>query len=109
MYQVELSYRDIFSNILLGYNETKSITSTIGLTASSTKCEPPCYQQDANLVKMQMPEWYEQFSTSIMTDPESTAEWREVLSNCFTNNPNAGTFIDITKCVHQNGYEKVLK
>ena len=109
VYQVELPYRDIFSNILMGYNETNSITSTIGLTSSNTLCELPCYQQDTNLVKMVWPDWYEQFSTSITTESESRAEWKEVLSNCFKNLSQAGNLINITKCVHQLGYEKVTE
>ena len=109
-YQVELPYRYIFSYILMGFNETNSITSTIGLTSSNTICENPGNQQGNNLVKMLRPDWYEQFSTSITTDSESRAEWREVLFNCFKDLSNAGNVAkDITKCVYNNGYEKVTE
>ena len=59
---------------------------------------------------MLRPDWYEQFSTSITTDSESRAEWREVLFNCFKDLSNAGNVAkDITKCVYHHGYEKVTE
>ena len=100
---IELPYRDIFSNVFMGYNETDNITSTIGLTTSYEQCgEHSCLPV---AVEMPWPDWYEQYSNTIMNDAESRAAWKEVLSNCF----GGYRVLDTKNCINQHGNEKVLK
>ena len=100
-YPIELPYRDIFSNVFMGYKELDNITSTIGLTTSNIQCgENSCHTV---AVEMPWPDWYEQYSNTIMNDTESRAVWKEVLSNCFSGPP-------IPKnCFNHHADEKVLK
>ena len=87
----------------MGYNETDNITSTIGLTTSYEQCgEHSCHTV---AVKMPWPDWYEQYSNTIMNDAESRAAWKKVLSNCF----GGYRVLDTENCINQHGNEKVLK
>ena len=104
---IELQHRDILSNVLMGFNETDNITSTIGLTTNTNKwptsCEPPCHPSQGQAVEMPWPDWYEQYSNSILNDSDSRAAWKRVIT-CFDHNE-----IDQPSCIRQHGNEKVVK
>ena len=97
MYRIELQHRDVFSNVLMGYNETDDIASTIGLKTTNK----PGWKRQA--VEMPFPDWYQQYSNSILNDSESRAAWREVISCIYQ------AFQDEPSCIQEHANEKVIK
>ena len=66
---VASDFGDSFLDVLMGFNQTHNITSTIGLTRSRE-----------GLVEMPEPEWYGNYSGPILEERDSRESWRNMVS-----------------------------
>ena len=92
---VTSAFGDSFLDVLMGFNQTHNITTTIGLKRGGG--------DSTGVVEMPEPEWYRNYSSPILEEEGSRESWRKIVS-CYYDIERL-----LPPCITKHANEKVSR